>query len=324
MKQKTSQTAGLSWYLAQTFRRKSEVVFIFLVLAILFAAVSISTEYFLVRRNIINLFVSNIGLLFVTFAQLIILLLGGVNLSVGALISLTNVICVTIITEQVHTWILALILCTLCGLTVGLINGLLVAKAKLQPLIATLATSTVLGGIALLIMPNPSGALPSRLCKFFTGGANGLVPFLFVGIVSVFMWLLINRTRFGRSLLAIGGSVQAARSSGIQVENIQFKAYLLSSLLSVLSGLFLSAYATSGNPLIGDVFTQQSITAAVVGGASLSGGKGSVSGCIAAVLVLGVLYNMMNLMHISSYYQYVFQGLVLMISLSITAIRTRY
>ena len=304
------------------FKRKSEVVFVYVFLLLFIIAAIFLSDRFLMERNLKNLIISNIGLLFVTYGQLFIVILGGVDLSVGSVISLTNVICVRLITEAPASWALALVVCLAMGVGVGLINGLLVVKGNMQPIIATLATQTFFAGLALYIMPGPEGILPSDLCRFITKGWNYIFPILLVTLVSILIWLLFNRTRFGRSALAVGGNEQSAKSSGIAVGTIKVKSFVVTSLMAVLAGLFISAYATSGSPLLGEAYSQRSITAAVVGGAALSGGKGSVIGCIAAAGILGIINNLLNLRGVSSYYQYVMQGVILILALALSAVRT--
>ena len=304
-------------------KRKNEVIFAYLFLAVMIIFAVLTADRFVTVRNLRNLLSANIGLLLVSYGQLCCVLLGGVDLSTGSVISLTNVICVTLITDSPSTWVLAGILSLAVGAGIGFVNGLLVTKGNLQPLIATLATQTFFAGVALLIMPNPTGTLPSKLCKFISKGCNYLVPVLIVLVTTVIMWIVINRRKFGRALLAIGGNEQSARSSGIHVDRVKIKAFMLCGFMAALAGLYISAFTTSGSPIVGDAYTQKSINAAVVGGAALAGGKGSVIGCIAATLILGIISNLLNLKGVSSYYQYVFQGLILIIALSVSAIRSK-
>lgn len=304
-------------------KRKNEVIFAYVFLAIMILFAVLTADRFVTMRNLRNLLSANIGLLLVSYGQLCCVLLGGVDLSTGSVISLTNVICVTLITDSPSTWVLAGILSLAVGAGIGFINGLLVTKGNLQPLIATLATQTFFAGVALLIMPNPTGTLPSKLCKFISKGCNYLVPILIVVITTAIMWIIINRRKFGRAILAIGGNEQSARSSGIHVDRVKIKAFMMCGFMAALAGLYISAFTTSGSPIVGEAYTQKSINAAVVGGASLAGGKGSVIGCIAATLILGIISNLLNLKGVSSYYQYVFQGLILIIALSVSAIRSK-
>jgi len=302
-------------------KRKSDVVFIYVFLLVFIIAANLINSRFGNTRNIRNLLISNFGLLFVAYAQMFVVILGGVDLSVGSVISLTNVLCVTVINDNPLSWILAAVISLGTGALVGLINGLLVVYGGLQPLIATLATQTFFAGVALWVMPGPSGTLPSVLCKFITKGWNYMFPILLSISVTIAVWILLNRTTFGRSVLATGGNESSAKSSGISVDKIKIRTFVLSGFIAAGAGLFISVYATSGNPLIGEAYSQRSITAAVVGGASLAGGKGSVIGCIAAAGILGIISNILNLTGTSSYYQYVLQGVLLIAALTISALR---
>lgn len=131
------------------------------------------------------------------------------------------------------------------------------------------------------------------------------------------------RTNFGRAIFAVGGSEQAAECSGIRVGRTKIMAFAVSGLISAVAALYISFYSTSGNPLIGESYTQRSITTAVVAGATLVGGKSSVIGCFAAVGIMGIINNLLNLMHVSSYYQFVIQGVILILALAFSAIRSR-
>ena len=302
-------------------KRKTEVIAAYVVLLILFVAAACMNSKFLRVQNQLNLVIANIGLLLASFAQLGVVMLGGVDLSVGSIISVVNVVCVKIMTENPASWCAAVLASLGIGLAIGLLNGLLVAKGNLQPIIATLTTQTFFAGVALLIMVNPGGTLPSKFCRAITHGMHYAVPILLCILSVAVMWAFVNRTGLGRSILAVGGNEQSAKSFGISVNSVKMKTFAISGLLAALAGIYISAYATSGNPLMGEAYTQRSITAVVVGGASLAGGKGSVIGCIAAVLILGLVNNLLNLKGVSSYYQYVLQGVILMVALAFNAVR---
>lgn len=304
-------------------KRKTEVIAAYVVLLILFVAAACMNSKFLRVQNQLNLIIANIGLLLASFAQLGVVILGGVDLSVGSIISLVNVVCVKIMTENPASWCAAVLASLGIGLAIGLLNGLLVAKGNLQPIIATLTTQTFFAGVALLIMVNPGGTLPSKFCRAITHGMHYAAPILLCILSVAVMWMFVNRTGLGRSILAVGGNEQSAKSFGISVHSVKMKTFAISGLLAALAGIYISAYATSGNPLMGEAYTQRSITAVVVGGASLAGGKGSVIGCIAAVLILGLVNNLLNLKGVSSYYQYVLQGVILMVALAFNAVHCK-
>ena len=322
--QKIDSLLGSSHNRMLLLKRKSEVIFVYLFLLLLAVAATLLNSRFAAARNIRNLLVSSTGLLFVTYAQLFIIMLGGVDLSVGSVISLVNVIMVTLIgkNESPLMWIGVILLSVLAGTIVGFINGLIVVKGNQQPIIATLATSTFFGGLALYIMSSPRGFLPSVLTRFVTRGWGDFFPILLFVVVTVIIWLIMYRTKTGRYITAVGGNEASAESSGIPVGSVKIKSFVICSTVAALAGVFITCFATSGSPLIGESYSQRSITAAAVGGAVLAGGKGSVLGCIAAALILGIINNILNLYGVSSYYQFVMQGLILIIALAVSAIRS--
>ena len=296
--------------------RKSEVLFAFLFLMAMVIFGSFASPYFLTTRNLRNLLTLNIGMILLTFAQMYIILLGGVDLSVGSVVSMTSVICATMMVEgSIGNWLLVIVLCLLASAGIGLVNGLLVTKGGLQPIIATLATQTVFAGVALVILPGPGGDIPSALTKFLTRGAGYAVPMLFVLAFIVLARIILNRTAFGRAIYAVGGNEQSAESAGIHVDSVKIKTFILAAVFAGIAGLYISIYSTSGNPLLGEPYTQRSITAAVVGGALLTGGKGSAVGCVIGALILGIITNLLNLMNINTYYQFVLQCVLLILTL---------
>lgn len=304
-------------------RHQSDVIFIYLFMFLMCAVVALSEKSFLSAVNIRNVINASVSLCAASFGQLIIVLLGGVDLSVGAIISAANVICASLMTDTPYGWVAAVVVSLAFGLVAGLCNGLLVAKANQQAIIATLATSTIISGIALLIMPTPGGYIHSGFAKFMNRGCSKLMPLICILAMSILIWLLLNRTSFGRQLFVVGGNEQAAKSVGIRTERVKLLAFVLAGAMSALAGIFISTYITSGDPVVGSQYSQRTITAAVVGGASLAGGKGSVVGCLAGVLIIGIINNMLNLLGVSSYYQYISQGIVLIIALALGAIKTK-
>ncbi len=303
-------------------RRKTDVLMVYGFLFAMIVVGALSTDVFIKQRNLLKLFEANVGLLMVTYAQLFVISLGSIDLSVGSVISVVNVLLITLINESPISWVYAFALALMVGAAIGLINGLLVVKGNMQPIIATLATQTIFAGVALFIMDIPSGVLPSELSKFLVRGWEYWFPLVYVTLITVVMWIFFNRTSHGRSILAIGGNEMSAESSGIAVKRTKVLAFVLSGVMAAIAGIVITAYTTSGNPLVGEHYTQRSITTAVVGGALLAGGKCSVIGCIASVAIMGIINNLLNLMRITAYYQYVLQGVILVLALAISAIRT--
>ena len=149
-----------------------------------------------------------------------------------------------------------------------------------------------------------------------------MLPLILV-VATILLWLLLNRTSFGRSIFAIGCNENSAATSGIHVDRIKILAYMLCGVLSALAGVLLTAIMSSGDPLVGVPYTMRIITAVVVGGTSFVGGRGGILGTLAGVFMLSIINNMLNLIGVASYYQYVIQGLVLIIALTISALRSR-
>jgi ribose transport system permease protein len=303
-------------------RRKNDVLLVYAFLIVMIAAALFLSPNFVKPRNLRNLLCSNVGLLLATFSQLIIISLGGVDLSIGSTISVVNVTAVLLLKENPASWLLAFVVCLAIGAGIGFFNGLLVVRGHMQPIIATLATQTVFAGVALLILSMPGGTIPSVLSKFVTKGWNYTVPILIAVLFTALSWILMNRSSFGRSVLATGGNEQSAECTGINVERVKVLAFVAAGVLAAVAGLYITCFTTSGNPLVGEQYTQRSITTAVVAGASLAGGKCSVIGCIAAVLIMGIINNILNLMGISAYYQYVAQGVILIGALALSAVRS--
>lgn len=303
-------------------RRKTDVLMVYGFLLAMILVGAFSTDVFMKQRNLLKLFEANIGLLMVTFAQVFVVSLGGVDLSVGSVISVVNVMLITLINDNPITWVYAFALALLAGALIGVFNGLLVVRGHMQPIIATLATQTIFAGVALFIMDIPSGTLPSVLSKFLTRGWGYVFPFAYVILITAAIWIIFNRTSFGRSILAIGGNEMSAESSGISVNLTKVLAFVASGIMAAIAGITITAYTTSGNPLVGESYTQRSITTAVVGGALLAGGKNSIIGCLASVLIMGIINNLLNLLRITAYYQYVLQGVILIAALALSAIRS--
>lgn len=267
---------------------------------------------------------TSIPFIIVSFAQTLVILTSGIDLSVGAIISLSNVICAALMTDSPGGVLFAMVIALIAGVAVGLVNGIIITRGELQPIIVTLSTSAIVGGIALAILPNPGGKVNAGFAKALTGGIIGIPVPLIIGIIlTVLTWVLLNNTRFGNSVFAIGGNENAAYSTGIMVGRVKVLVYFLAGLLSAMAGVFLAAQMYSGDPTVGSNFTLKSITTVVVGGTSLAGGKGGIIGSIAGVFILVIINNILNLIGVPSFYQYILQGVILILALAIGSLRTR-
>jgi len=250
--------------------------------------------------------------------QTIVIVGGGVDLSVGAIVSLVNAILVTMLTpestgEQI---ILAILVAGAAGLIAGLINGLSVAYLRLQPIVTTYATSFLFAGAALLILPRPGGEIPEWMEDLYRS-TPGDIPFvLFVIVILALVWLLIRSTRFSQYLYATGGKAEAAYTTGVPVNRIRMTSYILAGLFAALAALAYTVFTGSGNPRSGDDMTLLSIVAVVLGGTRLSGGQGGAIGTIFGVIILGIIRNIISFANIDSWWQTLVNALIIIVALA--------
>ncbi|PID57786.1 sugar ABC transporter ATP-binding protein [candidate division KSB3 bacterium] len=277
---------------------------------------------FFTWNNNVNLFTRITPLILAGMAQTCVVLTGGIDLSVGAIIGLTNVVAASL--PFVDTpWNIILWVCIppLVGLVVGLINGLIITRGDFPPLIVTLATGAIWKGVTLFLMPIPGGEVSLAVAVTLTGKLWKSIPIpLAIFVIAVFLChLTLTKTSFGRSIYAIGGNKAIAYESGIPCTQITIGVYAVSGVLCACAGMFLSAWMFSADPLVGEAYILNSIAVTVIAGTPLSGGKGGVLGIIGAAYIFLLISNILNLLAISTFYQFVAKGIVLIIALAITS-----
>ena len=283
-----------------------------------------SRDFFTIG-NFKNLLRTSFPLLMVALGQTLIILTGGIDLSLGGIVALTNVVCVmTMNTESPVGFILPLIAAVVLGLVCGALNGVLVTRGNLAPIIVTIATTAIFDGCALLLMPKPGGSVHKAFSKFLTRGLKGAVPLILFLVILILVRTLTNQTPYGKALRAIGGSENAAYSTGVKVKKVKFIAYCLAGLLCAAAGIFLSAQMNSADATIGKNYAMNAITATVVGGTAMTGAVGDPLGTIAGVFIISIINNMLNLFGVSSFYQFVCQGLILILALSLSAMHKKH
>ncbi len=268
-----------------------------------------------------NLLCSALPLIFAAMAQTVVVLVKGIDLSVGPAMSAIMVIAASLAKDTVPGTAGVFILCLIIGLAIGATNGFFVLVTRLQPIIVTLATASVLGGVALYVMPAAGGHIPSAIGAAVTGSI-GIIPVpLIILIASLLLfWLPFRRSWIGQSWYAVGGNERGAFFSGINVNLAKFSAFLLGGFFAALGGIMLASETLTGDPLIGAPYTLNSIAAVVLGGTSLSGGRGGAIGTIGGVLVLSVLVDLLFFFNVSAYYQYVFNGAIVIIALIVVTL----
>jgi ribose/xylose/arabinose/galactoside ABC-type transport system permease subunit len=289
---------------------------IFIAFALLVIVLGIISPPFFNPSNIINILRQTSVNGIIAVGMTLVIITGGIDLSVGALLALSAVIA----TSFAHPgdWPLIVPVCfgILVGLSGGLVNGLLIAKKRMAPFIVTLGMMTAARGLALVYTNGrPVINLSDGYNKIGGGYIAGLpVPVLvFTGIVA-FGAFVLHYTRFGRYIFAVGGNELAAKVSGINTDKIKISVYAITGALAGLSGVVLSSRVMSGSASTGQGYELDAIAAVVIGGTSLKGGIGSIAGTIVGALIIGVMNNGLDLMNVSSYWQQIVKGLIIVLA----------
>lgn len=311
--------------LRRMLRHNTAVVCIWIITILMLLAAGIVDPDFKSIRNIQNLLVTSLPLLLCACGQTLIIITGGIDLTVGSVLSFGTVTIAALATEHSGGWIPALAAALVGGLLFGFLNGVIITKGKQQPIIVTIATSEIIAGCALLIQPK-AGKLIANIdfCMVLSGGRYKGIPVVFAISAVGFIWFILRKTVFGRSLYAVGGNEISAISSGVHSDKVKIIAYMLSGLFAAMAGVFQGTIMYSGDPNSGAMFPMRSITAVVIGGTMLSGGVGGITGTLAGVIILAVINNILNLTGVSTFYQYIIQGIILLLALTVSALRTKH
>lgn len=291
----------------------------------LFVIVGVLNPDFLAPMNLLNLLRQVSINALIAFGMTFVILTGGIDLSVGAILALSSALMAGMMVSGLDP-VLAIGFACLIGALLGAVNGAFIAKAKMAPFIATLATMTVFRGLTLVYTNgNPITGLSDSFWfqVFGRGYLLGLpVPAITVIISFVILWCLLHKTPFGRKTYAIGGNEKAALISGINVDRMKVLIYALNGLLAALAGAILASRLDSAQPTAGTSYELDAIAAVVLGGTSLSGGRGRIVGTLIGALIIGTLNNGLNLLGVSSFYQLVVKGAVILLAVYIDRKKT--
>ena len=249
--------------------------------------------------------------------QALVVLTGGIDLSVGGVVDVTNSVAAQMMHDNPGSMLAVSLLVLLIGAGAGLINGLLVAYGRLQPIVVTLATLAIWQGVALLVLPQPGGSIPSGFSNLLAGSIPALANLpcgLVVLALLVLLWHLLRRTPFLVALYAIGNDERAARANGLPILRAKVGAYTLGGTFAGAAGLYFAAVTTSGDATSGTPLTLTSIAAVVLGGISLFGGRGSAAGALAGAFILTLLLNVLFFAGVNPQLQDFFQGLFLILA----------
>lgn len=297
--------------------RQREVLLI-LLLVVSSLVVRIFTPYFLTLGNFQAILIGMVPVVLATIGQLMVLVSGGLDLSVGAVMALSGTV-VGLLMLRGTPPLLAALLTLVVGSVFGIVNGLLITRVGVNPLVTTLGTMTIARSVALVLTEGFSVTnLPPSFAYLGQAQLLGLPPMVWLtGILVLAFDLAMRHLRFFRQIYYVGGNPRAARLSGIPVDRVQLAVYLMSALLSALAGILLASRLMAGTPTAGVGLELTTITAAVVGGASLVGGEGTVLGAVLGVLLLSVVSNASIILGVSIYWQGVVSGAILIVVVAV-------
>lgn len=290
---------------------------IHIVLIVMVIGTSLVSDVFLRPSNLINILrqVSVNGILAV--GMTIVIISGGIDLSIGSMIGLVGY--VIAVTMQ-YGFLQAMLLGLLVGIVFGSINGFLVTKIAIPPFVATLGTQVV-GRAVVVVLTGGYPLIPEQDALFKWIGTGYIakipIPVIICAITfAAFVWIM-NCTRFGRYVYAVGSNEEASNYSGILVDRVRLKIYAIMGLLSAVAGIVLTSRLYASGPLSGEGYETDAIAAAVIGGTSMMGGEGQVSRTILGVLILGILSNIFNLLGVAADYQGIFKGIIIILAVGV-------
>ncbi|ANZ99902.1 ribose ABC transporter permease [Carnobacterium divergens] len=288
-----------------------------LALLVLMVIVTILNPNFIAPINLLNLLRQVSVNALIAFGMTFVILTGGIDLSVGSTLALSGALVAGMIASGLDP-ILAMIIGVVIGGVLGAVNGLLITKGKMAPFIATLATMTIYRGATLVYTDgNPiTGIGDSFIFKFVGRGYlfNIPVPVILMVIAFVLLYVLLHKMTFGRKTYAIGGNEKASYIAGIKIDKVKTLIYALSGMMASVAGIIITSRLNSAQPTAGQAYEMDAIAAVVLGGTSLSGGKGRIFGTLIGALIIGTLNNGLNLLGVSSFYQQIVKGIVIIIA----------
>jgi len=292
------------------FLQEWAILFIFIGLFVISA---IFVDGFFTYTNVINIFRQISFLAIIALGQFFVILVGGIDMSPGSSIGFFSLLLAGLIYWNGLPIGVAIVLVLIASIVIGLVNGILSVYGKLPAFIATLVTMIVLKGVNYLYSDGiPISGLPSGFKVLGAGYIGGIpIPVIILIIITLLCWVFTMHTRTGRSLYAVGGNEEASRLSGINTNRIKLLAFVIGSVLTALGTILITSRTMAGQPTLGDTMLFDIITIVVLGGTSLSGGRGKVFGVVIAALILGIIDNVMVLLGIGSYWQWIIKGVIL-------------
>lgn len=286
-------------------------------LIVLFVVIAVMNDRFVSPSNLSNLLRQVSINALISFGMTFVILTGGIDLSVGSILALSSALLASMISSGMNPEV-AIIFSALIGLGLGIINGVIIAYGKVAPFIATLATMTIYRGATLVYTNgNPISGLSDE--TFFIGLGQGDVgglpiPAIIMMIAFFILYFVLTKTPLGRQTYAVGGNEKVSYIAGIKIDRVKIVAYAITGLLCALAGAVLTSRLNSAQPTAGTGYELDAIAAVVLGGTSLAGGKGRITGTLIGALIIGTLNNGLNILNVSSFYQQVVKGIVILLA----------
>lgn len=303
------------WFSKEWFIAQKSII----ALLVLIAVVSALNPYFFTVDNLLNILRQTSVNAIIAVGMTLVILTAGIDLSVGSVLALCGAFAASMVAIELPIFI-TLPAILLAGLALGSLSGIIIAKGRVQAFIATLVTMTLLRGVTMVYTegrPISTGFTDAGdiFAWFGTGYVFGIpVPVWLMAITFLGAWYLLNHTRFGRYIYAVGGNEAAARLSGINVARVKIGVYAICGMLSALAAIIVTSRLSSAQPTAGTSYELDAIAAVVLGGTSLAGGKGAIMGTLIGALIIGFLNNALNLLDVSSYYQMIAKASVILLA----------
>ena len=311
-------TSGLTQSQRLFLRRNGPIFGVYGFIIILFIIGATQSERFLSVRNLTNVARQSAFLGIVALGQMLVILTAGIDLSVGSLVKLSILVSALAMNGEAGNHGSAILLTLGLGLLVGLVHAFLVNEVKIAPFIVTLASLGILRGVSFSISTSPVGSASRDFIMFYvqTVGPIPVIALMFVALL-ILTALLLRYTAFGKYLYAIGGNVEVARLSGVPIKRVRYGVYVLCSMTASITGLLWLSRMGVGDPAIGDGIELQTITAVIIGGTSLFGGRGTVVGTLGGVLLLVVMANLLVMLGVSQFIQGLIQGIIIVAAVAL-------
>lgn len=321
MNTKMSVTEKLFGSTKSYFKRNAGIM---IGLVALCVVIAFRSDSFLTYENIMNVLRQSAQNIFIASGMTIILIAGGIDLSVGSVVGLVGVMVGTMVNDGMPI-LLAVGICLVVGALMGTFNGMILSRTTLPPFIVTYALMTILRGGIYVYTGGTTVRIDDRnFIAVGTGYTLGIPnPVWYMAVILAIVYLILNRTKLGRHIYAIGGNEKAAEFSGIDVKNVRLFVYVFSGIMAAVAGIVLAARSYSGQPTAGTGAEMDAIEACVLGGCSMSGGYGFIGGTIIGALIIAIMNNGLNLMRIDSYWQMVAKGVIVLIAVYVDYVKNQ-